>query len=196
MGSSIGEEKAKMSTKLIFMVHNRLGSMPDKLYKLPYAFSTTIGPWVIIDDLVKGGVFLENYPRSPVPRTLEQVEKLTEAQLAYERTEIKLADFATPSLPVGPYPLASPQSADYQQYNISLGANNGFWIESVLMQRLPGPYLEEPWDRRRAYHWSQATTVTAPGNPKPIFSKIDRDYPLGTDGKPMSSGLTVPHPPR
>jgi hypothetical protein len=43
MGSSIGEEKAKMSTKLIFMVHNRLGSMPDKLYKLPYAFSTTIG---------------------------------------------------------------------------------------------------------------------------------------------------------
>jgi hypothetical protein len=150
--------------------------------------------WAIIDDLEKGSVFLNNYPKSPRPRTLEEVEKLDNAKIAAERSEVPLFDFATDTLSIGPYFLASPQSADYQQYTISLGAINGLWYEEILMQRLPGPYLGEPYSGN--HHWSQAITVSAPGNPKPLLSKIDPDYPIGTDGKPVRSGLTVKHAPR
>jgi hypothetical protein len=118
-------------------------------------------PWVIIDNMVKGVVFLNSYPKSPTPRTREEGARLFDAQITAERTPIKLSDFATKTLSVGPYPIAAPQS-DYQQYEISLGANNGNWIEEILMKKLPGPYLGEPPNPQN-HHWSQATTVTGDG---------------------------------
>jgi hypothetical protein len=140
------------------------------------------GPWVVIDDFVKGAVFLDNYPKSPTPRTREEGARLFDAQITAERTSTRLPDFATKTISVGPYPMAAPQS-DFQQYTISLGANNGNWIEEILMKKLPGPYLGDPPNPQN-HHWSQATTVTGDGITTP-FTKIDRDYPLGTDGKPM-----------
>jgi hypothetical protein len=141
----------------------------------------------LILDFDKGIKFLDDHPATG-PRTPNDGAELFADQYQASQTPISIGDFATANKSLGPYPMVAPQS-DYQQYTISLGANNGNWIEEILMKKQPGPYLGQPPNPQN-HHWSQAMTVTGDGIKTP-FTKIDSDYPAGPDGKPMHFGLTL-----
>jgi hypothetical protein len=139
------------------------------------------GAWAIIIDTVKGNKFINDHPATR-PRTREEGARLMAEEQQVSQTQMNIGDFATVTKSLGSYPMTAPES-DFQQYIVSLGANNGNWVEEILMKKLPGPYPGEPPNPQH-HHWSQATTVTGDGIKTP-FTRIDPDYPLGRDGKPM-----------
>ena len=120
------------------------------------------------------------------PRTLEEGARLFAGQQQISQTQIYIGDFATDRKSVAPYGLSVPES-DFQQYIISLGANNGNWIEEILMKREPGPY---PGSHSGNQHWSQATSVTGTGIKKP-FTVIDPDYPKAPNGDPIHFSVNL-----
>jgi hypothetical protein len=143
------------------------------------------GVWAIIIDSAKGDKIVQAWPKSTSPRSVEEASKLFAAEEEASRTPVNIGDFATDDRDLAPYPLIRSNS-EFQQYIISLGANNGNWVEEISMKLEPGPYLEDPHSGN--HHWSQALVVHGPRN-EVLLMKIDPDYPRTSDGIPINLSL-------
>ncbi len=130
--------------------------------------------WAFIDDSTNLSTRLAGaFPQTTSMQARKEAGRIIEGAMAASPARIPIGNFATDHKILAPYPITKPQ-ADSQLYTISLGANNGNWMETIVMKRVAGPYPGS----HSTDHWAKEITVTRTDVNKRIFYKVDPDFPV------------------